>query len=239
MESDKVSVIIPSYNRFKYLLNAIESVKNQTHKNLEIIVINDKSTQEEYYKHDFGKDIILIHLDKNSKQVLGHGCAAYVRNEGMKRATGKYIAFLDDDDIWFPNKIELQLKAMEKTKCRMACTDGLIGNGIYDKNKTYKKYNGEHYYDILKSIYRRKHSKLLDNGFPEVWNLDFIKIHNCIICSSVIVERELLEKVNYMKLIRTAEDYDCWLKLLNLTNCVYIQDICFYYDNGHGDGINY
>ena len=49
----KISVIIPSYNRFKYLLKALESVRNQTYKNIEIIIVNDGSSQEEYYNHKF------------------------------------------------------------------------------------------------------------------------------------------------------------------------------------------
>ena len=66
---EKVSVIIPTFNRFNYLLNTIESVKKQTYKNLEIIVINDKSTQKEYYNYDWdANNISIIHLDQNSKQ---------------------------------------------------------------------------------------------------------------------------------------------------------------------------
>ena len=107
---EKVSVIIPTFNRFKYLLNTLNSVKNQTHNNLEIIVINDKSTQKEYYSYDWkANNINIIHLEKNSKDIFGYGCVGYVRNKGIEKSTGKYIAFCDDDDIWFPNKIELQI----------------------------------------------------------------------------------------------------------------------------------
>ena len=105
---DKVSVIIPTYNRFKYLLNTIESVKKQTFTNLEIIVINDKSTQKEYYEYDWdANNIIIIHLQENTKKMFGYACAGYVRNKGIERSTGNYIAFCDDDDIWFPKKIFL------------------------------------------------------------------------------------------------------------------------------------
>ena len=121
---DKVSVIIPTFNRFKYLLNAIESVKKQTYKNIEIIVVNDCSTEKEYYNYDFGNNIIVIHLDKNSKNIFGYACAGYVRNQGINASTGFYIAFLDDDDVWFPNKIEIQLNKMKETNCEMSCTEG-------------------------------------------------------------------------------------------------------------------
>ena len=144
---DKVSVIIPTYNRFKYLLNTIESVKKQTYTNLEIIVINDKSTQKEYYEYDWNSNNIkIIHLEKNSKDIFGYACAGFNRNKGIELSSGKYIAFCDDDDIWFPNKIEFQLKAMQETGCKMSSTDGLIGNGIFNLTKSYKKYNAEHHY---------------------------------------------------------------------------------------------
>ena len=105
MENDLVSVIIPTFNRFSYLLNTIESVKNQTYKNLEIIVVNDKSTETEYYNYDWdSNNIKIIHLDSNTKQIFGYACAGYVRNKGIEKSSGKYIAFCDDDDIWFPKK---------------------------------------------------------------------------------------------------------------------------------------
>jgi|UniRef100_A0A6C0D0E7 glycosyltransferase involved in cell wall biosynthesis len=236
---DKVSVIIPTYNRFCYLLNAIKSVQEQTYKNIEIIVVNDYSTQTEYYKYNWD-GLKIIHLPKNSKNIFGYGCAAFVRNEGINIAQGKYIAFCDDDDIWFPNKLELQLNAMKENRCKMACTDGLIGNGIYNQNNIYKKYNAEEHYIVLQNIFHNKGSVLLENGFPKIWNLEFLKVHNCIICSSVIIEKEILHKINNFKTLPPpGEDYDCWLRALEYTDCIYIPDICFYYDVGHGDGYDY
>ena len=238
---DKVSVIIPTYNRFKYLLNTIESVKKQTYTNLEIIVINDKSTQKEYYEYDWNSNNIkIIHLEKNSKDIFGYACDGFNRNKGIELSSGKYIAFCDDDDIWFPNKIEFQLKAMQETGCKMSSTDGLIGNGIFNLTKSYKKYNAEHHYKTLQNIYNRKGSNLLNSGFPTIWNLKFLKIHNCVICSSVMLEKTILDKINNFKNMKPpGEDYDCWLRALEYTDSVYVKDICFYYDNGHGDGKNY
>ena len=239
---DKVSVIIPTYNRFKYLLNTIKSVKEQTYPNIEIIVVNDKSIQKEYYDYDWNSNNIkIIHLEKNSKDRFGYACAGgYQRNYGIQKSTGKYIAFCDDDDIWFPNKIELQLKAMRETGCKMSSTDGLIGNGIIDPTKSYKKYNAEHYYKTLQNIYKRKGSNLLDNGFPKIWTLDFLKIHNCVICSSVVIDREIINKVGMFDIRGSGdEDYDYWLRALKHTDNVYVNDICFYYDSGHGEGQNY
>ena len=84
----------------------------------------------------------------------------------------------------------------------------------------------------------------MDNGFPDIWDFDYLKINNGVICSSVVIEKDLLEKINYMKYVNNKkniikEDYDCWLRVLEHTNCIYIKDICFYYDLNHGDGKTY
>jgi teichuronic acid biosynthesis glycosyltransferase TuaG len=238
---EKVSVIIPTYNRFNYLLNTINSIKNQTYSNIEIIVVNDCSLEKEYYEYNWEDNgITIIHLKENTKNILGYACAGYVRNKGIEYCSGKFVAFCDDDDIWFPRKIELQINAMKENGVRMSCTEGLFGSGIYDSNKEYKKYNSEYYYDALQNIFKSKGSNLLENGFPKIWDLDFIKIHNCVICSSVVLEKSILDVINNMKLLKNSqEDYDCWLRSLELTKCVYVDDILFYYDGSHGYGQNY
>ena len=235
---EKVSIIIPTFNRFTYLLNALDSVKQQSYQNIEIIVVNDCSTQEEYYRYNF-ENIKIIHLNENSKIKFGYASGGYVRTIGMKEATGYYIAFLDDDDIWFPNKLELQINKL-KTSCKMSCTDGLFGRGIYNSTIHYKKYNAEEYYRNIQNKFRHFKSTLFDNGFPDIWGIEFQKIHNCCICSSVIIEKSLLEKIGYMQNIRNGqEDKLCWLDILKHTDCAYVKDICFYYNASHGDGKNY
>ena len=248
--TEKVSVIIPTYNRFKYLMNTINSVKNQTYKNIEIIVVNDCSREKEYYEYDWEKnDIKIIHLEKNSKDIFGFPTVGYVINKGIEIYSGDYFSTCDDDDIWLPSKLELQLKAMKKSGCKMSCTDGLIGVGPYDKNKKYPKYNGEYYYKILRKIYSSKPGNLMNKGFPQIWNLNFIKIHNCIIACSVMIHKSIISKIGRQLEIKmggsfykgkiTHIDYDYWLRSLEHTDCFYVDDVCVYYDNGHGDGSLY
>lgn len=100
--------------------------------------------------------------------------------------------------------------------------------------------NLEQHFNCLQNIYKKKGSNLLDNGFPKIWNLEFLKIHNCVICSSVVIAKEILDKINNFKHLKNgAEDYDCWLTALQYTDSAYVEDTCFYYDSGHGYGQNY
>ncbi len=239
--TELISVVIPTYNRYTFVLNAIHSIKNQTYKNIEIIVVNDKSSQGEYYTHDWEKEgVQMIHLEQNTRKIVGFPCGAYVRNKGIEASNGKYIAFCDDDDIWFPKKLELQINAMKESGCAMSSTDGLHGHGVYNPNKKYPLFNAEKHYNDLRNHYRKNKSDALNNGFPKIWNLAFLKIHNCVITSSVVMEKELLTKINNMKLKPNAkEDYDCWLRALVHTDLVYVYDSCFYYDADHGSGKNY
>ena len=233
----KVSVIIPTYNRYKYLLNAIESIKKQTYKNIELIIVNDGSKQNEYYSSEF-MDIlpeksILINMKTNSSQILlgKEGRAAYSKNAGIKVATGEYIAFLDDDDYWLPDKLQKQLEAMEKTGGQMSATDAYIGKGPYNVNTIYEKYHLEY----------KPHKQYLEyvlniKNFPEVWTPSFLKKHNFCINSSVILHKNIVNKIGFIPYKSVGEDYSYWLNAIENTNCVYIDTPLIYYDSGHGDG---
>ncbi len=100
-----VSVIIPTYNRANYLKNSVQSVLYQTIKDIEIILINNYST-------DNTLEVIRSFNDKRIKVInfKNGGVIARSRNQGMMQSSGKYIAFLDDDDMWCENKLELQIK---------------------------------------------------------------------------------------------------------------------------------
>ena len=128
MNSKKVSVIIPSFNRYNYLLNAINSIHNQTHENYEIIVVNDGSTEDGYYSSELKSFSKVIHIDRKDTPDWG-GSRPAVRNYGISEAKGDLIAFLDDDDLWLPNKLELQLSEMNNNNIKDAnyIDYGLLG----------------------------------------------------------------------------------------------------------------
>lgn len=109
MSEELVSIVVPVYNSEKFIKETINTVKEQTYTNWELLLVNDCSTDNskniiQEYKED--ERIKLIDLKENSG-------AAVARNEGIKQAEGKYVAFLDADDFWLPNKLEKQIKFMQ------------------------------------------------------------------------------------------------------------------------------
>ena len=134
-----ISVIIPTYNRERYLLEAVQSVLSQTYSNIELIVIDDGSTDQSHQMIGNVKDKRLEYY-----KVEHSGHISTVRNIGLSKCRGKYIAFLDSDDIWHSCKLEKQLKYLIKAKAQAIISsyyvlneDGTIGN------KLLCKYSGE------------------------------------------------------------------------------------------------
>lgn len=121
MSQDLVSVIMPSYNTEKYILDSICSVQTQTYKDWELIIVDDCSTDntlEIVRKHiEETKDtrIRLLVNEKNSG-------AAVARNYALREAKGRWIAFLDSDDLWLPEKLERQIRFMKENKYSFSYT---------------------------------------------------------------------------------------------------------------------
>ena len=103
MNSNLISVIIPAFNAEKYVAEAIRSVLSQTYKNVELICVNDKSTDNSLsILESFGDKIILIDNEDNRG-------TAESRNKGIRLARGEFLAFIDNDDVWEGNKLEVQM----------------------------------------------------------------------------------------------------------------------------------
>lgn len=117
-EKDLVSIIMPTYNCGEFIEKAINSIINQTYTNWELIIVDDCSnddTKEVLKKYEADKRINYIKLTKNSG-------AAVARTKAIKRANGNYIAFLDSDDLWYPDKLTKQLKFMKENNYDFTCT---------------------------------------------------------------------------------------------------------------------
>lgn len=122
MEEDKkiedlVSIVMPTYKRPQYLKEAIESVLNQTYENWELLIIDDNEPASEEQK--WTEKVITGYRNDNRIRYIregnpGGGAAA--RNRGISKACGEFVAFLDDDDIWEPDKLQLQLEVLKKNR---------------------------------------------------------------------------------------------------------------------------
>lgn len=186
-----VSVVMPAYNVSKFIGESIESVLRQTYKNWELIIVNDcsKDNTEEVIKNYIRIDnrIKYYNQDKN----LG---IATARNLAIKKAKGKYIAFLDSDDLWKEDKLTEQIYFMESNRLEFSYTD-------YEKrNQNLSK--------ILKTI-----------KCPNKIDYKYGLKGNKIACLTVIVTSRVL-KENLMPQIK-HEDYATWLQILRKDNIAY------------------
>lgn len=152
MKKNLVTIIIPTYKRPGMLARAIDSCLKQTYKNIEILVVDDNNPDTEGRKeteifmdaYKGNKKIKYIKRDKN-----GGGCAS--RNTGIENANGEYIAFLDDDDYFYDDKIEHQLSFMEKNNLDASFTGNEVLNETTNKIIKRKLYNNfDNYDNILK-----------------------------------------------------------------------------------------
>lgn len=194
MMSKKVSVIIPFYNNISWLCVAIESVLAQSFKDYEIILINDGSPEDmTVFLEKYGEKINYIYK-KN-------GGPASARNLGIEEAKGKYIAFLDSDDIWFERKLELQFNLMEKTGANWSHTNYCqFNNDSPEKIKCFdlKEFSG--------------------NIFPE----SLLSTHIATPC--VMVRSEYLKNRNDLRFapyMRFGQDNYLWLRL-SIENKLYL-----------------
>jgi glycosyltransferase involved in cell wall biosynthesis len=184
-----ISVVIPSYNSAAYLPEAIDSVLGQTVPPLEVIVVNDGSTDETArILQQYEERIVSI-----SQENRGLSAA---RNRGIAAASGDWIAFLDADDIWLPEKLEKQVRCLEKNT-----NAALVHSQLYywDPNtgeKSVQRHRGRHEY-----VGRCYHRLFIQHG---------------VIPSTMIVRKECLEQEGgFDENIRrpTCQDYDLCLRL--------------------------
>jgi len=149
---DLISIIIPTYKRSEMLDRAINSALNQSYENIEIIVVDDNNPDTDYRKNT---EKFMQKYNKNKKikylKLHSNMGGALARNEGIKIAKGKYIAFLDDDDYFLDDKLKNQLEFMKKNDLDACFT----GCETYDETKNRlvksKRYNNfKNYDDVLK-----------------------------------------------------------------------------------------
>jgi len=196
-----VSVIIPSKNRPEFLSNAIESVRNQTYRPIELIIIDDGSDQpinskvKELNDREFSIQIIRNHPSK--------GVAA-ARNQGIKQSKGKWVAFLDDDDEWIKNKLERQVDELS--------------------NSTNKTIRGASCHLIQQDENKKPISKVAHHFRREQIIGDLLYADNNLEPATLMIERIVFEEIGYYKEnFPTAEDRE-WLLRYLVNNNIHVVD---------------
>lgn len=186
-----VSIITPTYNSADTLPITLMSVLGQSYENWEHILVDDASI-------DKTRDVLVAYCENNDRAHwigldVNQG-AAVARNTAIKFARGRFIAFLDSDDVWMPKKLEQQLKFMQQNDIAFSCT----GYVKIDEK--------ENVLDTIVVPARQRASDLMKN--------------NKVGCLTAMYDSDKLGKV-YMPLIRKRQDLGLWLRLLRKTPYVY------------------
>lgn len=187
----KISIILPTYNRADLILDAISSVTQQSIEDYELIVVDDGST-------DNTREIVSEQNIENLKYIYTeHRGPAYARNAGMQAANGKYICYLDSDDMYYSFKLELQLSILESfNDVVMVYTEF----SAFDDNSYWNEFNLKNYH---KSAYRNSNCEY-DSIFSESHSLSWLGV-------DPIFSREQLEKYSARRLY-LGNIYDKYLE---------------------------
>ena len=207
MYGELVSVIMPTHNSSKFLAASIESVLNQTYHNLELLITDDCST-------DSTRDMLKSYAETDCRikveYLTEHGGPAVTRNKSIERATGCYIAFCDSDDRWFPDKLEKQIRHMDKYHCALSSTSYLICNE-----------EGQ----VSGVVYS-----------PPQLTLREMKRDNKIGCLTAVYDVKQLGHKYYMPAIRKRQDWALFLNILkNCQICYCLKEPLAYYSH-HRNG---
>ena len=207
----KVSAIIPAFNSAVFIGEAIESVRAQTCIVDEIIVVDDGST-------DSTQTIVAKYPEINLIRQNHLGPAA-ARNTGIRQARSEYIAFLDSDDIWLPNKIDTQLSALAASPSAVFSFATL---SAFHMSETVDNL-GELYFPYELRSWLENHTNQKGAAFGDMYLL--LLRANCMQTSSVIARRDALIEVGlFDEALIHGEDHDLWLRLARRWPGVYIVD---------------
>jgi len=205
----QVSVNIPTYNRGRVIKEAIDSVLAQDYTEFELIVVDDGSTDHTSDVLDSYRNVIKVLSQKN------RGVSA-ARNRGIAEASGKFIAFLDSDDLWLPHKLSTQVEFFNKTPDALICQteEVWIRNGLrVNPKKRHKKPSG--------MIFK-------------------LSLELCLVSpSAVMIKRSLFDRVGeFDETLPACEDYDLWLRISSRFPIYLIDTPLIIKRGGHDDQLS-
>jgi glycosyltransferase involved in cell wall biosynthesis len=200
-----VSVIVPTYNRPEFLKKTLMSILNQSYKYMEIFVVSNEFSDKNKKVVEAFNDIRLQYMEQKNS-----GGPSSPRNNGIKKAKGKYIAFCDDDDIWMSKKIEKQVAVLEK----------------------YPQY-GLSYTKMVRFNDEKEWAVIHEEGSADLNSLLYV---NTVPISSVLIKKSLLDKYGNFsesKKVGTAEDYEFLLRHAVTTKFYFINEYLIKYWSGN------
>lgn len=204
-----VSIIIPTYNRERWVVESVESIFAQSYSDYELIVVDDGSTDNTYKVLSPFKSKIRYIFQPNSGPALA-------RNTGIYLSRGEWITFLDSDDLWEKRKLEKQIKKLKEEPWFKVCytEEKWIRNGKrVNPGKKHAKYSGWIYQNCLPLC--------------------------IISPSSVMIHRSVFKRVGYFDpLLSVAEDYDLWLRITSRYPVQLIQEPLIIKRGGHPDQLS-
>jgi len=206
--NELVSIIMPSYNTAKFIKETVDSVLQQTYQNWELIIVDDCSS-------DNTDEIVATFVDSRIKYIKNekNSGAAISRNKALKEAKGKWIAFLDSDDIWLSDKLEKQINFMEKNNYNFSYT-------IYEEIDENSKQLGVTVSGPKKITKMGMYNYCWPGCLTVMYNADVIGL----------IQIEDLKKNN---------DYAMWLKVIQNANCYLLDEVLAKYRKRQGSISNH
>lgn len=215
-----VSAIVTTYKREPYMvLRAIKSILAQTYKSIEIIVVDD-SPDDYFLRNEVKETVVKIAKENPDIQIKyiphEHNMGACIaRNTGLEAATGEYIAYLDDDDEWLPDKIEKQIQVMRNPDISLVYCGSLCKN------------DSEGTCEIVNKRYIR------GNAFSTLLYGNFIES-----TSYPLIRKSSLKAIGgFDPLMQSAQDYDVWLRLAENSKIDYVKEPLVIYHEHSGERI--
>jgi glycosyltransferase involved in cell wall biosynthesis len=203
-----LSIVIPVYNGASFIAETVKACLHQTYRDFEVIVVNDGSKDgTEAELAQFGDTIRVISIP--------NGGVSNARNVGVRASLGQYVAFLDADDIWYPDKLERHLGAMLKyPEVGFSCSNYRVRYQSVDATVHFDQFKGDPQLTFDRPIDG-------DTVFQVLIRCNFVGT-----CSNVIARRDLLEAAGlFDTTLRQAEDYDLWLRCALRSPFLVLSDI--------------
>ncbi len=210
-----VSVIIPVYNGSRFIIEALQSVKDQTHRLLECIIVDDGSTDDTgiLVQQWTKSDNRFYYIRQDNKGL------SFARNVGLSYAKGGFIQFLDADDVLMPSKIEKQLNQIIPA---IAAGDMVVSYTDYAAGKSSDIFEPSGFYRSARFKSTDYLSELIDR-----WESDLIIPPNCFLFTANIFFEK---KIQFDTDLTNHEDFDCWLNIFSLSPRIKYLDekLCIY-----------